>query len=400
MIPTNKTPIFRIKGMPETDSAYDDKFIITDGDEVYLVDGEALTSFFNASNIVDGFKIKALNGNMISYSSGSLISNKVNDIQQILNIEEGEKDYTKTFEEGGLVDTIRYKQWEQSILTSNSDGYMTVNASSSSSTVWKMFDGTNIDSSDCWKVSQATFPQTIQIDLKYAINPEKFIIQNINSADFGGTPITFKILGKIKNRWRTLVDINGIDESVSNKLSNEWNEYDCNTDALISQYKIEIYSTLDGESISIGRIEIVGKYKGVVLPNSLYRIFAIGNGDETEVISSTEEHPLLPDGYIYDVKIGEYFLDRDYNMLRFYPSQDVATAYQHGFVSFESINSNHSLRVYNDGWRVEWGYSNQPTDILFYSAFVNKPVIATNGSTNLTTTGVTTPAGYWKYEGY
>lgn len=400
MIPTNKTPIFRIKGMPETDSAYNDKFIITDGDEVYLVDGEALTSFFNASNIVDGFKIKALNGNMISYSSGSLISNKVNDIQQILNIEEGEKDYTKTFEEGGLVDTIRYKHWEQSILTSNSDGYMTVNASSSSSTVWKMFDGTNIDSSDCWKVSQVTFPQTIQIDLKYAINPEKFIIQNINSADFGGTPITFKILGKIKNRWRTLVDINGIDESVSNKLSNEWNEYDCNTDALISQYKIEIYSTLDGESISIGRIEIVGKYKGAVLPNSLYRIFAIGNGDKTEVISSTEEHPLLPDGYIYDVKIGEYFLDRDYNMLRFYPSQDIATAYQHGFVSFESINSNHSLRVYNDGWRVEWGYSNQPTDILFYSAFVNKPVIATNGSTNLTTTGVTTPAGYWKYEGY
>lgn len=400
MIPSNKTPIFRIKGMPESNSAYEDKYVISDGENVILSDGESLASFFNASNIVDGFKINSVNNNIINYSSGSLISNKVNGYQQILNIEADEKDYTKTFEEGGLVDKIRTKQWEQSVLSSNTNGYMTVTASSNASNAWKMFNGTNINASDAWVVNNVTFPQTIQIDLKYAINPEKFIIQNINSADFGGTPITFKILGKVSNRWRTLIDINGIEDSVEHKLSNEWNEYNCSTDALIRQYKIEIYSTLDGETLSIGRIELIGKYKGITLPESLYRIFAIGDGEHTDVISSVEEHPELPEGYIYDVKIGEYYLDKDYNMLRFYPMLDINSAYQHGFVAFETINANHSLRVYNDGWRVEWGYSLQPTNIVFYSAFVNTPVIATKGSTNLTTTGVTTPSGYWKYEGY
>ena len=80
----------------------------------------------------------------------------------------------------------------------------------------------------------------------------------------------------------------------------------------------------------------------------------------------------------------------------FYPKNSIAESYKDRFIIAEQFGTT-GYRIWSDGWKEQWGNLANPT---FPIAFDNIPVIVERGATNVTTTGMTIEAGYWKVKGY
>ena len=308
-------------------SNFTDKFIVSQNGEVKFVDDEDLVYVFSSSNIVTGFCITGVSGNNFTKKDGKVISPEVNGKQYILNINGNNMNYTKTLAENGLVDIVRTKPYEQEVLSSNTGTYLSVSATSDNVNAYKMFDGLDVS---YWE-SLGTFPQTITATLDRAIVVEKFAIKN--SSDDQSVMTSFKIYGQdTSDEWHTIVFVDGTSEIVTDKTAGAWNEYissDMNT--YFKAFKLEVLASVNNSTVSVSRFNIIGDYKGALLPDQKFNIFVIGKENltnpEAKIVSTKNDVPALPEGYSYGVKIGEYYVGMDLvnPIINYYPTEDVVS---------------------------------------------------------------------------
>ena len=406
LTPYNKIKLSRIKDFPILEDNTG-KYIINENNNIKFVEKYYFSTFINSSDIVSNFKITDMSDNNLTYTDGEVISPIINGKQYKLTITGTTLNTNLSINEGGCADKIITKLWKQPILSSNnSSPYLIVSAQDNIENYepWKAFNGTNIDASDCWHSTETSLPKWLQMDLMYPLIIEKFAIQNRNNTatDIHDIMLAFKIYGlTLENEWETIVDVDNINSFVENQTINSWNEYESKyNDTLYKSIKYECFASNANKSVSIGRFEIIGKYKGYRLPDTYYNIFIIGKENEenpeAKIIVTADEYPEIPEGYTYGIKLGFYKTDLNNNTKFFYPKQDLYESFSHGFVISESLGTT-GYRLYSDGWKEQWGNLANPT---FPIAFDNIPVIVERGATNVTTTGMTITAQNWKVEGY
>lgn len=80
------------------------------------------------------------------------------------------------------------------------------------------------------------------------------------------------------------------------------------------------------------------------------------------------------------------------------PKYDMAESYENRFIESEMIGKN-GYRVYNDGYKEQWGYASSNSSILFPITFNETPSASANAS-KITQSTMFVTAGYWFAEGY
>lgn len=405
LTPNNKIKLSRIKDIPAlVDNT--DKFIISENNEIKYVTKNNFQSILNSSNIVNEFKILSTENSSITFSSGSVISPVVNGKQYILKFDGGTLDTNININEGGTADKIATKMWKQPILTSNNSSNCIVTTSDINNATydgWKAFDGTNTGEADCWLSSNASSYHWLQIKIPYEIEAKQFFIQNRNNASAPSYALIFDILASNDGEnWDTLVSVDNVNTFIKNSNSNGIHDYEAKeTNKQYSYFRYVCHLPVRADNYSgVGRLEIIGNYKGYRLPDTYYNIFVIGKENEenpeAKIITTTQEYPEMPEGYTYGVKLGFYKTDENYNTIYCYPKMDLNESFNHGFVVAEQLDTN-GYRIYSDGWKVQWGVNANP---VFPVAFDNIPVSVERGATNVTRTGMTIGARYWNVEGY
>lgn len=80
------------------------------------------------------------------------------------------------------------------------------------------------------------------------------------------------------------------------------------------------------------------------------------------------------------------------------PKYDMAESFENRFIVSELLEEN-GYRVYNDGYKEQWGYAANNASILFPITFNETPSASANAS-NITQSTMYVTAGYWFAEGY
>ena len=80
------------------------------------------------------------------------------------------------------------------------------------------------------------------------------------------------------------------------------------------------------------------------------------------------------------------------------PKYDMAESFENRFIISELIEEN-GYRVYNDGYKEQWGFATNNSSILFPISFNETPTASSNSS-NITQKSMYVTAGYWFAEGY
>ena len=403
---SNKINLKRIKNMNDIDLVADN-YIISENNNIKSVNKFYFSSFLNSDDVIKDFKIISINDNIITYSDGSLLSPEINGKRYKLNIIGESKNIDESIDNNGTADKINSKLWNQPILSANdSSEYMTVEAEDYLNEYypWKAFDGSNIDERDCWHTTESSLPKWLQINFKYPLTIDTIAIQNrnITETDTHAIMISFKIYGlNLNDEWEEIIYVDNINTIVKNKTNNAWNDYEpYDNDKLYKAIKYVCLSSIANVSVSIGRFEIIGRYKGYSLPESYYNVFVIGKENEEnpepKIITTLDEYPTMPEGYTYGIKLGYFKTQLDKSISYFYPKQDLATSYENRFIIAEQLGTT-GYRIYSDGWKEQWGISANPT---FPVAFDEIPLIVERGATNVTKTGMTIAEQRWKVEGY
>ena len=76
----------------------------------------------------------------------------------------------------------------------------------------------------------------------------------------------------------------------------------------------------------------------------------------------------------------------------------MAESFENRFIISELIEEN-GYRVYNDGYKEQWGFATNNSSILFPISFNETPTASSNSS-NITQKSMYVTAGYWFAEGY
>lgn len=80
------------------------------------------------------------------------------------------------------------------------------------------------------------------------------------------------------------------------------------------------------------------------------------------------------------------------------PTKDLADSFDNRFI-VDELNEDNGYRIYNDGYKEEWGYSSSNSSVMFPISF-NEIPSASDNATKISQSSMYVTAGYWFAEGY
>lgn len=380
------------------------QFITNDeNDDIQFHDVNELPKYGDIPSIVNDFKFTNANGNLFSYNKASSLCS---DGFCYLSIDG--KDNVYLVNDSSLFYNKVRKQYIQPFMTSDTTPYGVVSASDMHNPPtyqsWKAFNGTNINESDCWHAMTdfvaGRKSHWLQYELVNPITPEKFVIGNRNNTSSIWTSINFEISGRdLDGNWDILVKENSTTATINMASSamNDW--YPKQTNKLYNAFKFEsfesgdIFNGISSGYVCISRFIIIGEYNDYLVPDQKYNAFMIKeNGVDRFVLSDREHIDEVP-----SKKIGWLKTDYKCDIIDVYPKITLVDELASRNILAENKSQSLGYRIYSDGWKQCWGTNANPT---FPIVFNDKPLIVSRGASNVSNTGMTIVAGWWKAEGY